>query len=67
MMTNQNQAMTLKLPREVHRPLKQLAAARTMPMYALIARLILKEIESYDSEEKRSFEKSSDFQKPTQR
>lgn len=44
------QAMTLKLPREVHKPLKQLAAAREIPMYALIAKMLLIEIENYDEQ-----------------
>jgi len=48
-MENKNNEMTLKIPRCVHKSLKTLAVARSMPMYAFLARLILDDINNQDS------------------
>jgi len=52
-----NHEMTIKLPRVVHRSLKLLSASRSIPIYALIAQMLLKEMETIGPEERFSKEK----------
>jgi hypothetical protein len=62
-----NNEMTLKIPRTIHRTLKQLAAAQTVPMYALIARMLLREIADPNADEKKVCRKESLWAKSTTR
>jgi hypothetical protein len=64
---SQNNEMTLKLPRVVHRLLKQLAASRSVPMYTLLARMLLREIADPNTVENKCFRKESLWAKSTTR
>jgi len=43
-----NHEMTIKIPRCVHKSLKALAVAHELPMYAVLAKLILTDLSDLD-------------------
>jgi len=48
-----NHEMTIKIPRCVHKSLKALAVAHELPMYAVLAKLILADFSDHEMNEER--------------